>query len=201
MDDTNKKSCKEFENEMWLFLDHSLEEERKKYWQNHLTSCSECSSLLKASVETIENYNKIPLDDLRDKSFTKVIERITANKKEYKITPIKRNRSLFEIFGFYKLTFGGALVAAAIIFLIIAFINDPKIPEIKKELPKQILAWNDNQMANRLEKVGDQIYSLKTDEWDIYFIRKNKKENWNKALSSIQKQIRKMQKEVASASM
>ena len=203
MDDTNKKLCKEFESEMWLFLDHSMEEERKKFWQNHLVSCSECSSLLKISSETMEQYNRVPLDDLQDKSFAKIIECATAdvNEKGYKVEQIKRNRSLFEIFGFYKLTFGGALVAAAIIFLFITFINDPKVPEIKKVIQKQMLAWNDKQTADRLEKVSDQIYSLKTDEWDIYFIRKNKKENWNKALSSIQKQIRKMQKEVTSASM
>ena len=203
MDDTNKKLCKEFESEMWLFLDHSLEEERKKFWQNHLVSCTDCSSLLKISSETIEQYDQVPLDDLSDSSYKDIINTITTDKErpEHLVMPIKRNRTLFEIFGFYKLTFGGALVAAAIIFLFITFINDPKIPEIKTELPKQILAWNDKQTADRLEKVGDQIYSLKTDDWDIYFIRKNKKENWNKALSSIQKQIRKMQKEVASASM
>jgi hypothetical protein len=203
MDDTNKKLCKEFESEMWLFLDHSLEEERKKFWQNHLVSCSDCNSLLKTSTETIEQYNRVPLDDLADGSFKKIINTITADmgRNEHLVMRIKRNRTLFEIFGFYKLTFGGALVAAAIIFLFITFINDPKIPEIKKVIPKQILAWNDEQTADRLQKVGDQIYSLKTDDWDIYFIRKNKKENWNKALSSIQKQIRKMQKEVTSASM
>ena len=203
MDDTNKKLCKEFESEMWLFLDHSLEEERKKFWQNHLANCSDCSSLLKISSETIEQYNRVPLDDLSDSSYKKIINTITADigRNEHLVMPVKRNRSLFEIFGFYKLTFGGALVAAAIIFLFITFINDPKIPEIKTELPKQILAWNDKQTSDRLEKVGDQIYSLKTDEWDIYFIRKNRKENWNRALSSIQKQIRKMQKEVASTSM
>ncbi|MCH9028581.1 MAG: zf-HC2 domain-containing protein [Bacteroidetes bacterium] len=203
MDDTNKKLCKEFESEMWLFIDHSLEEERKKFWQNHLVSCSDCSSLLKISSETIEQYNRVPLDDISDGSYKNIINAIAADKREneHPVMPIKRNRSLFEIFGFYKLTFGGALVAAAIIFLFITFINDPKIPEIKTELPKQILDWNDKQTADRLEKISNQIYSLKTDEWDIYFIRKNKKENWNRALSSIQKQIRKMQKEVASASM
>ena len=203
MDDTNKKLCKEFESEMWLFLDHSLEEEMNKFWQNHLANCSSCSSLLNISSETIEQYNRVPLNDLSDSSYKNIINTITAEigGNEHFVMPIKRNRTLFDIFGFYKLTFGGALVASAIIFLFITFINDPKIPEIKTELPKQILAWNDKQTADRLEKVGDQIYSLKTDEWDIYFIRKNKKENWNRALSSIQKQIRKMQKEVASASM
>ncbi|MCH7963768.1 MAG: zf-HC2 domain-containing protein [Bacteroidetes bacterium] len=203
MDDTNKKLCKEFESEMWLFIDHSMEKARKIFWQNHLVSCSDCSSLLKISLETIEQYNRVPLDDISDGSYKNIINAITADKRgnEHPVMPIKRNRSLFEIFGFYKLTFGGALVAAAIIFLIITFINEPKFPEIKKELSKQILAWNDKQMADRLEKVGDKIYSLQTNEWDIYFIRKNKKENWRKALSSIQKQIRKMQKEVASVSM
>ncbi len=203
MDDTNKKLCKEFESEMWLFLDHSLEEERKKFWQNHLAYCSDCSSLLKISSEIIEQYNRIPLDDLSDSSYKNIINTITSNVggNEHLVKPIQINRTLFEIFGFYKLTFGGAFVAAAITFLFITFINDPKIPEIKTELPKQILDWNDKQTADRLEKISNQIYSLKTDEWDIYFIRKNKKENWNRALSSIQKQIRKMQKEVASASM
>jgi hypothetical protein len=203
MDDTNKKLCKEFENEIWLFIDHSLEQERKKIWQNHLVSCSDCSSFLKTSTETIEQYNQVPLDDLSDDSYNKIIGTITADNErtEHLVMPIKGNRSLFEIFGFYKLTFGGGFVAAAIIFLFITFINDPKIPEIKEVFPEQILAWDDNQTTDRLQKVGDQIYSLKTDEWDIYFIRKNKKESWNKALSSIQKQIRKMQKEVVSTSM
>jgi hypothetical protein len=203
MDDTNKKLCKEFESEIWLFIDHSLEQERKKIWQNHLVSCSDCSSFLKTSTETIEQYNQVPLDDLSDDSYNKIIGTITADNErtEHLVMPIKGNRSLFEIFGFYKLTFGGGFVAAAIIFLFITFINDPKIPEIKEVFPEQILAWDDNQTTDRLQKVGDQIYSLKTDEWDIYFIRKNKKESWNKALSSIQKQIRKMQKEVVSTSM
>ena len=203
MDNTNKKLCKEFEREMWLFIDHSLEEERKKFWQDHLVSCSDCSLLLKISSETIEQYNRVPLDDVSDSSYKNIIYTITADmgRNEHLVMPIKRNRTLFEIFGFYKLTLGGALVAAAIIFLFVTFINDPKIPEIKTKLPNQILAWNDKQTADRLEKVGDQIYSLKTDEWDIYFIRKNKIEKWKKALSSIQKQIRKMQKEVYAASM
>ena len=116
MDDTNKKLCKEFESEMWLFIDHSLEQERKKFWQNHLVSCSDCSSLLKTSTETIEQYNQVPLDGFSDDSFERIINTITADNErtEHHVMPIKGNRSLFEIFGFYKLTFGGAVLAAAL---------------------------------------------------------------------------------------
>ena len=102
MDDTNKKLCKEFESEMCLFIDHSMEEERKIFWQNHLVSCSDCSSLLKISSETIEQYNQVQLDDLSDDSYEKIIGAVTADNKrtEHIVMPIKSNRSLFEIFGF-----------------------------------------------------------------------------------------------------
>ena len=39
------------------------------------------------------------------------------------------------------------------------------------------------------------------DEWDIYIVRKNNKEDWDNALRTIQNQIRKMKREAVSASM
>ncbi len=79
MDETNRKLCKEFESEMWLFIDHSVEKEREKFWQDHLVSCSDCSLLLKTSTETIEQYNQVPLDELSDDSFEKIINTITVD--------------------------------------------------------------------------------------------------------------------------
>ena len=202
MDESNNKICEEFKTEFWLYLEKALPKERTGSWDSHLKNCKRCSKLMRDSIKTIELYNNISLEDLSDSTFEKIIHNVTKVKRQSDIkVGIRKNKSLAEIFGFYKLTIGVALVAAAIIFLIITFIKDPKLPEIKTDLPKQILEWNDNQMDNRLEKVSDHIYSLRTDDWDIYLIRRNKKENWNKALSSIQKQIRKMQKEVASATM
>ncbi len=203
MDDTNKKLCKEFESEMWLFIDHSMEKERKKFWQNHLVSCSDCSSLLKTSTETIEQYNRVPLDDLADGSFKKIISTITADigRNEHLVMPIKRNRTLFEIFGFYKLTFGGAVLAAALVLIFVTIFKNPELPEIKTKISEELLAWDFPGFRSQTTNKQNQIISLKTDGWDIYILRKNNKEDWGSALRAIQKQIRKMKKEVYAASM
>jgi hypothetical protein len=203
MDDTNKKLCKEFESEMWLFIDHSMEKERKKFWQNHLVSCSDCSSLIKASTETIEQYNRVPHDELPDDSFERIINTITADNErtEYMVMPIKGNRSLFEIFGFYKLAFGGTVLAAALVLIFVTFIKNPELPEIKTLVSEELLAWDFPALKTKTANKQNQIISLKTDGWDIYIVRKNNKENWGSALRAIQQHIRKMKKEVYAASM
>jgi hypothetical protein len=203
MDDTNKKLCKEFESEMWLFIDHSLEQERKKLWQIHLVSCSDCSSLLKTSTETIEQYNQVPLDDLSDDSYEKTINTITAANERTKhiVMPVKSNRSLFEIFGFYKLAFGGTVLAAALVLIFVTFFKNPELPEIKNKISEELLAWDFPGFRTQTTNKQNQIISLKTDGWDIYIVRKNNKEDWGSALRAIQQQIRKMKKEVYATSM
>ena len=203
MDDTNKKLCKEFESEMWLLIDHSMEKDRKKFWQNHLVSCSDCSSLLKTSTETIEQYNRVPSDELSDDSFERIINTISADNErtEHIAIPIKSNRSLLEIFGFYKLAFGGTVLAAALVLIFATFFNNPELPEIKTIISEELLAWDFPGYRTQTTNKQNQIISLKTDGWDIYIVRKNNKEDWGSALRSIQKQIRKMKKEVYTTSM
>jgi len=203
MDDTNKKLCKEFESEMWLFIDHSLEEEKKKFWQNHLVSCSDCSSLLEISSQTIEQYNHVPLDNLSDDTYEKIISAVTSDNRrsEYNTMPIKSNRSLFEIFGFYKLAFGGSILAAALVLIFITFFTSPEKPEIKTIVSEELLAWDFPSFRTQTSNTQNQIISFKTDEWDIYIVRKNNKEDWESALRAIQQQIRKMKKDVYAASM
>ena len=203
MDETNKKFCKEFESEMWLFIDHSLDEERKKVWQDHLVNCTDCSSLLKTSTETIEQYNHIPPDDLSDDSYEKIINSVTSNNERTGqiVMPVKSNRSLVEIFGLYKFAFGGTVLVAALVIIFVTLFKSPELPEIKTKISSELLAWDfpgfKTQAANR----QDQIISLKTDDWDIYIVRKNNKEDWDSALRSIQQQIRKMKKDVFALSM
>jgi len=203
MDETNKKLCKEFESEMWLFIDHLLEEERKEFWQNHIVSCSDCSSLLKTSTKVIEQYNRVPLDDLSDDSYDKIISSITADNEgtEHIVMPIKSNRSLFEIFGFYKLAFGGTILVAALVLIFVTFFKNPELPEIKTKISEELLAWDFPGSRTQTTNKQNQIISLKTDGWDIYIVRKNNKEDWGSALKAIQQQIRKMKKEVYAASM
>jgi len=203
MDETNKKLCKEFESEMWLFIDHSLDKERKKVWQDHLIKCSDCSLLLKKSTETIEQYNRIPSDDLSDNSYEDIISTITADNERtgHIAMPIKSNRSLLEIFGLYKFAFGGTVLIAALVLIIVTLFKRPEVPKIKEIISADLLAWDFPGYKTKEDNKQNQIISLKTDGWDIYVVRKNNKEDWGSALRAIQKQIRQMEKEVYAASM
>ncbi|RLD17463.1 MAG: hypothetical protein DRI33_05025, partial [Caldiserica bacterium] len=132
-----------------------------------------------------------------------IIGTITADneRNEHLVMPIKSNRTLFEIFGFYKLAFGGTVLAAALVIIVVTFFKNPELPEIKTKISEELLAWDFPGFRSQTTNKQNQIISLKTDGWDIYIVRKNNKENWGSALRAIQKQIRKMKKEVYATSM
>jgi hypothetical protein len=205
MDNIKKKPCKEFESDKWFLLDGSMPEEEKILWQSHLASCDKCRTDLSNLKEINSAYASLPEADIEDYMFKKMISFAASNANDFSQETLHssftKNRSLSEIFGFYRLAFGGAVLAAALILIFITFFNNPKIPEIEKRVPKELLAWDFPGFSNQLTSAENQILSLKTDEWDIYIVRKNNKEDWDNALRTIQNQIRKMKREAVSASM
>lgn len=204
MDKLKDKTCEEFESELWLLIDESIDDNALNKWDNHLSECDRCRDTLDEARSIVKTYKEIPLDDISDQKFNAGIYFAIQNGKETKTSTLdsqQRNRSLSEIFGFYKLAFGGSLLAVALIFIFITFFRDPKIPDIKNTISNEMLGWNTPELNQRMDYVETQILSLQTNDWDIYIVRKNKKEEWNSALRAIQDQIRKMKKEVVSASM
>lgn len=206
MDNTNNKFCKDFETELWLLLDGSMDEQSRSHWKSHLDNCAGCTTALKEAREAVGLYNNLPPDDIKNSNFKKMVRNAVAEEKQSMINDsispsLRKNRSLTEIFGVYRLAFGGSVLAAALIFIFITFFNNPKIPDIKNQIPKELLTWDTPDLNDRLNNVEDQIISLQTKDWDIYIIRKNKKQEWNNAIRAIQQQIRNMRKEVVKTTM
>ena len=202
---TKRTICEQFNGVIWLYIDDSLSIEKHEYWKKHLSICNNCSTELKLAQDTIQLYENIPLDDMDDKTYNMIMHRATVasvtstNTKRSQL--VERGKSFSEIFGFYKLAFGGGLLAAALLLLFITFFNNPELPEIETKISEELLAWDFPGFKTNTANKQNQIVKLKTDDWDIYIVRKTSKENWGSALRAIQKQIRKMQKEVVSASM
>lgn len=90
---------------------------------------------------------------------------------------------------------------AAMILIFITIFNDTKLSEIEKQISEKMLSWDFPTINEKVEGVENQIISLKTDDWDVYVIKRNNREEWNSALKSIHEQIRKMKKEASSTSM
>lgn len=192
MDETNKKLCKEFEHECWLYIEGSLSAERKQFWKKHISECNECKELTLESVNTIKHYDQLALDDLPDLTFAGIVNRAIEEETQVVIKPFAgKGRSLTEAVGFYKLAFGGGVLLAAIILIIVTFIREPNIG---KGLSSEILDWQGDNITKRIEQIEERILSLKSDEWDIYIVRKNKKQNWDATLKNIQNQINDMKK-------
>lgn len=205
MNNTKRNPCEEFSNKMWLYVDKSLEEKEMTFWNVHLESCEICKKLLNESLGATNSYDSIPLEDLTDRDYQRLINKTAAraviNNNSTRTVEIPERRSLLEIIGIYRLTFGGAVVVGALIFFLITFIKDPKIPEINNEIPKRLLSWDNEKVSERLSDIEDQIISLKIDDWDIYLVKSNRKEKWSNAVRSIKKQIRKMKKQADSPAM
>jgi hypothetical protein len=206
MNRIKRNPCEEFNNQMWLYVDKLLNKKEMLIWSNHLENCETCNKLLSDSLEAINSYDGIPLEDLSDRDYQRLINKavtntITNTNNTIKTIKIPERRSLLEIIGIYRLTFGGAVVVGALIFLLITFIKDPKIPRINNEIPRHFLSWDNERVSERLSNIEDQIISLKIDDWDIYLIKDNRKEKWSNEVRSIQKQIRKMKKQADSPAM
>jgi hypothetical protein len=187
----NKKSvCEEFEKEVFLFQDGSLPRARMELIEHHLGICKSCQSIYEDFKDLIAAYENFPEEDVGENNFNDMIS-IATNSEIRKGKYIQKRKSLIEVFGFYRLSFGGAAVVTAIILIIISFVKEPNI---RKGLPADILDWHGEKITNRIELIEDRILSLKSDKWDIYMVRKKKMRNWDATLKNIRNQIDKMKK-------
>lgn len=183
-------NCEDFKSEMFLFASGELPEKRIAVFRSHLQTCDSCKHTFDEIKLVTSAYNSLSAEDVDDYKFDEMIQKaisLEIRQKEY----LPKRKSLIEIFGFYRLSFGGAVIVAAIILFIISSINEPNF---EKNLPVNLLDWNGKEISDKIERIGDQIISMKSDEWDIYIVRKNKKENWNTTLKNIRNQINEMKK-------
>ena len=205
MNNIKREPCDRFSDKVWLFIEKSLSDKDMLFWEKHLENCEVCTILLNESLEVTNIYEKIPVEDIPDRDFQRMINNAIQSEivvdNSRKTMKIPERRSLLDMIGIYRLTFGGAIVVGAIVFLLITFLNDPKIPEINKGISSHLLSWDNENVSEQLSNIEDQIISLKTDDWDIYLVKKNRKEKWDNEVRSIQKQIRKMRKQADSPAM
>ena len=182
--------CDDFDKEVFLFHEGSLPRDRMGLIEHHLGICITCQSIYEDFRDLIAAYENFSKEDIDPNKFNYMIRRATTPE----IRPgkyVQKRKSLVEVFGFYRLGFGGAAVVAAMILIIISFLNGPII---EKKLPSEFLDWNGDKIKSKIEQIENQIISLGSDEWDIYIVRKNEKANWDATLKSIRSQIDNMKK-------
>lgn len=190
MKNKKKTICEEFEKEIFLFQEGSLPEERIELIEHHLGICRSCQAVFKDVRDVITAYESLAKEDVDENRFNYMIRK-SMRSEILSGKYVQKRKSLVEMFGFYKLSLGGAAVVAAMILIIISFLREPSI---ENKIPYELLDWNGDKIESKIEQIENQIISLKSDEWDIYIVRKNEKESWNATLKNIRNQIDELKK-------
>lgn len=194
--DINKLS-EEFEKEIWLYIDESLPEERMKFWDEHITRFPQLQQMLNETNKVLSLYDESVEHQLNDKSFNAMIENATADNKDV-LNSIKNifNRFFAPFFTQHRLAFGAAIIA--FIVLLTFIIEKPNGNNIQ-QTPR--LDWKGNDLTSKLDKVGNSIDEMKTENTLEYQMYRFTKDKFDVAIQSIGDRIEKLKDNMKNESL
>lgn len=165
--------CREFEYEMWLYIEGSLREDRMRHWGDHLASCSACREMLNETKSFLKNYDELPAEDVTDKKFDAMVSNAVNSKNIFSVLRSALN-SFFaagetESVQYLKIAFGSALAVAAIVLLLLS-----EKPNTVKTVTSELLDWEGTKVNTQINDLKDQIQVIGNDNWsrEIYSLDK-----------------------------
>lgn len=176
---------KEFEKEIWLYIDGSLSSERKSFWDEMMKEFSELKEEFETTTKTLGIYNEYADEDLLDAKYEAMIEKSTAGKRNDIIDRLQPNDRLL------KLVFGGTLAAASIIILLLS-----NKPNPVKNISGDLLDWNPEKINNQINEIGNTLLFMKDNEAKEYFQNRLANDKWSRDVYNINKSIQKMKNEI-----
>lgn len=158
--------CKEFEREVYLYLDNDLSTDRKEYWKQHVANCKNCSSLI-SNVEIILDQARVELtEDLPDAKFDTMIEN-AVQKKRFKIVEwLFPQGTAKEKFAFsIKLAVVGVLATIAVVISLTT-----QRPNAVKTISNELLDWEGKEVTSQINEIKNTINLIHEDNWDKQMI-------------------------------
>ncbi len=162
MSNDGKMICKEFEKEVYLYLDNDLLTDRKEYWRQHIASCKTCDSLI-SDVEIILDKACVELtENLLDAKFDKIVEQ-AVRKKRFKIAEwLFPQGTAKEKYAFsLKLAVVGVLAAIAVVISLTT-----NQPNTVKTISNELLDWEGEKITLQINELKSKINLIHEDEWD-----------------------------------
>ncbi|MGE5432616.1 MAG: hypothetical protein ACM3QX_16150 [Syntrophomonadaceae bacterium] len=130
----SKLVCEEFEKKMWQFMDNGLNEEEMLFWGKHVRECALCSTRLLETKEVLALYDNLPMEDMEEETFTRMINKAVKKKRIFSIN-FRVPDFLYELSsdGFIKkFAFGSAAFAAVMVILFFMYKPAGNLPLAKK---------------------------------------------------------------------
>ncbi|MFZ1288704.1 MAG: hypothetical protein WAR79_01345 [Melioribacteraceae bacterium] len=190
---------KDFEKEVWLYLDNQLDEERQKFWDKSIEKNHYLKNYLEEYLSISNEYKFSNHIDLDDYKFDKMIEKATEKnslflKIKQFFTEIFSNESEFN---FGKIAFASFLIIAAVLVSLISNRPNP-VNNFSKTINSELLEWNPTYFENKINKVENLLKLAKDEDYKKYSKYGLSSQNVDKNINLIGNNINELKKEINS---
>jgi len=188
---------KEFEREVWLYLDNELPEERMKFWEEQMEEIPELRNYIKDYNFLAESFSKIKEIDIGKDTYNAMVDK-AVSQKSFEIRFRKFFEKLFSNdaeFSFGKIAFASALIIAAVL---ISFLSNKPNPvvNITNSINSELLEWDADYVDNQISRVGTLLKVAGDDDYRKYYKYKQSADNVDKNLDLINTNIKTLKEEL-----
>ncbi|KAA3618208.1 MAG: zf-HC2 domain-containing protein [Calditrichaeota bacterium] len=156
----NEGICGQFEQKIWLFLDHDLPEIEIAFWQQHLEKCKNCAGKMEEIASVNQAYAGLPTFNIANDELNSHISRA--------VTTVKLSqRNLSPVPDLFK-KLGAILLPLAVVIMFYLRLNP-----VEREMN---FSWEPMHYQETITAIDSAIFDLESDplwadvgesNWDI----------------------------------
>jgi len=158
MTDYKDLICKDFENEIWLYMERSLPQERMEFLDKHVELCSKCSTLIRSEKNLLETCKDELAEDILDSKFDMMISMAVKPKIKLSLKQIRYYKKEYSI----KTKF--AVISGLAVLAIVVSLITPKQNPVKT-VSSELLDWEGTKIDSQIDNVKERIEIINNDEW------------------------------------
>jgi hypothetical protein len=188
---------KNFEKDIWLYLDKQLPNEKQIFWDDQLKNNHGLQEYLNNYLSISSDYKistKVDIDDIK---FDLMIEK--AMSKNSFIHNVKQFfEDLFSTdseFNFGKIAFASFLIVAAVIFSIVSDKTNP-VNNFTKTINNKLLEWDPEYLETKVDKIENLLKLAKDEDYKKYYMYGLNSQNVDKNIHFIGNNINELKKDI-----
>ena len=191
---------KEFENEIWLYLDGDLPESRIKFWNEKINDVPELLEILNETKQVLNIYDSSVITDVNDTAFEKMLQRATVrtsllDRVRRFISGLNSTEDSSQS-NIHKIAFGGVLVIAAMVIFMLT-----EKPNPVKTISADVLDWDAEIISEQLVNINNSLSGVKNDKMLEFILYKKTSDEWSRSVYTIEQRLNRLNKETDDKSL
>jgi hypothetical protein len=191
---------KEFENEIWLYLDGDLPESRLNFWNEKIEKIPELLDMLNETKQVLNIYDTTVLADVDEPAFEKMLKRATVGgtlfEKARRFMAGSTSRGGSRESNIPKIAFGGVLIIAA---MVIFMLTDK--PNPVKTIGGDVFDWDAEAISEQLMDIQNSLSMAQNDKMREFILYKQTGDEWSRSVYTMEKRLQRLNKEVDDKSL